>query len=100
MSILIPGMEMPKGCRCCPFFAYNGEDDCACIISSEHEPCPLVEIKAPHGRLIDADDFEEKIIEMLDAVPGAIEHWAMLFAAELAKNSTAIVEAEGGGEDD
>ena len=100
MSVLIPGMKMPKDLpiailiwpdgKVCPAGLYKTE---------EWSDKKAIEIKTQHGRLIDADDFEQKIIEMLDAVPGAIEHWVMLFAAELAKNSPAIIEAEGGGED-
>lgn len=56
MSVLITGMKMPKNCdECC--FAYRG----ACIANIGREVkvdqiCQLVEVPAPHGRLLDADD--------------------------------------------
>ena len=68
MSVLIRDMKMPKNCCQCEWHEYCGGDyDCchACrrtgampIKNAERErnyDCPLVEIKAPHGRLIDAD---------------------------------------------
>lgn len=71
MSVLIKGMEMPKGCDVCPLIA-EADDYHVCCINEQFIPwewidehsaeqrhpkpswCPLVEIP-PHGRLIDAD---------------------------------------------
>lgn len=83
MSVLIKGMEMPK---CC--------DDC--LISCEHSMlyvgykntrsvnCPLVEIKTPHGYLIDKNeliewvfrarvDTRERIAQLILSRPTIIE---------------------------
>lgn len=60
MSVFIPSMEMPEYCYECP--CHNGESGYCQLykdryLSSIYRPakCPLVEIKTPHGRLIDAD---------------------------------------------
>ncbi len=73
MSVLIKGMEMPTNCQDCPL----NYDQMACKVTgtrwwsdtivlmnfdSEKErlyDCPLVEVKEPHGRLIDADELEK-----------------------------------------
>ena len=75
MSVLIKGMDMPMSCDICPFsktnddlmsddyrfrycdFPYIGEF-VTDYTATRHPDCPLVEIKAPHGRLIDAKAFE------------------------------------------
>lgn len=87
MTILIKGMEMPENCVKCRFLygttTYDDETDrelfvYECFVTgqrrserdftqSRFELCPLIEIP-PHGRLIDADEFFEKI------PPGDIEH--------------------------
>lgn len=62
MSILIKGMEMPKTCGECEArhlakcgvtlqWLLGPED----YYKTKKEDCPLVEIKTPHGRLIDED---------------------------------------------
>ena len=55
-SVLIRGMEMPERCGQCFLRVGN----CKQRIYMEHRPkdCPLVEVKEPHGRLIDADKFK------------------------------------------
>ena len=68
MSVIIKGMEMPKMCCYCKFrepfldFAYcdlgEMDMDYSDTINRRHPDCPLVEIPTPHGRLIDADEFE------------------------------------------
>lgn len=67
MSILIHGMEMPKGCAFCKIsrrnrkkmicpFIWKCEWDIHDPMSADHrlDNCPLVNVP-PHGRLIDAD---------------------------------------------
>ena len=68
MSILIKGMRMPEECRDCPLEMYYmncGDTRCratnklladdyrAIPFSGRPDWCPLVEVPAPHGRLID-----------------------------------------------
>ena len=56
MSVLIKGIKKPKDCDSCGF-----DDVVNCHLwkimdSGEiHPECPIVEVKTPHGRLIDAD---------------------------------------------
>ena len=64
MSILIKGMEMPQRCGQCKLF--HAEQPMYCIVDKNYRTvgapygmprpdwCPLVEVKEPHGRLIDA----------------------------------------------
>lgn len=66
MSILIKGVETPKGCAFCRIGKRNGkkmvcplcdeEWDIRDPMSADHrlDNCPLVHVP-PHGRLIDAD---------------------------------------------
>lgn len=61
MGIYNPQMKMPKGCHRCDYYdsckvsnksigRYNGE---------RCPDCPLVEVKTPHGRLVDIRDINE-----------------------------------------
>ena len=74
MSIIVRGMEMPTDCRECRLMEYHcstGETWCAPaerILTVDFKPipfdgrpdwCPLVEIKTPHGDLID----RQKLLE-------------------------------------
>ena len=70
MSILIKGMQMPKNCGECKFFAWQRVVGNHCAIDEsitfhatldgfdvryeKNGNCPIIEIP-PHGRLIDAD---------------------------------------------
>ena len=56
MSVLIRGMEMPERCGQCFLRVGN----CKQRVYMERRPkdCPLVEVKEPHGRLIDVDKFK------------------------------------------
>ena len=81
MSVLIPGMEMPKGCAfceikrrlgkimVCPFC--NEEWDIHDLMSAEYRlaGCPLVPVP-PHGRLIDADVLFDFILNIYKTAQG------------------------------
>lgn len=67
MGVFIKGMEMPKNCADCKLIVY-ADGTYVCPFSGimvlnigRQDDCPLVEVKTPHGRLIDADNllFEE-----------------------------------------
>ena len=63
MSILIKGMEMPTSCFDCYFctYGYCGlKDDYTEDSSKRRNDCPLIPVP-PHGRLIDADAFDERV---------------------------------------
>ena len=108
MSLLIKGVEMPDSCLNCRFrttilknvlsptmraSAY------ACLISGmeinnwyeeKHKDCPLVEVPAPHGRLI--DDFK-----LLRALIKAFPNQSMNFYDTLERvidEVPTIIEAE------
>ena len=95
MSLLVKGLKMPDKCGCCKLF--HAEYPMHCTAIKEHRTasapygmsrpdwCPLVEIKTPHGRLIDADalmqtycrhEFSSDMgdaMEILDNYPTVIE---------------------------
>ena len=68
MSILIKDMEIPKNCVECKLSDHISPTECP-IYSIEkgdywdkrYKYCPLVEVPTPHGRLIDADAFDERV---------------------------------------
>lgn len=68
MAVYIRKMEMPSSCSVCDFLEYAGGDYqpwVVCRLTEENledpnsrgDECPLVEIKEPHGDLIDKDAF-------------------------------------------
>ena len=68
MSVLIKGVEMPKGCGLCRFDDYG-----FCTITAQYTGgsaargvasfCPLVGLPEHHGDLIDADDLKEHLYQ-------------------------------------
>lgn len=74
MSIFIKGMEMPKTCSDCPLcydFIECLLTGTRCVGNKFHQDfcetrfkdCPLVEIKKPHGRLVDSK-LVENVVSM------------------------------------
>ena len=74
MSILIKDMEMPETCDECEFHCYHSYGEYVCVAAPLIYPfnlanckgrrktfCPLIEVPAPHGRLIDADALKNYI---------------------------------------
>ena len=102
MSVYIQGMEMPKGCTTCPMYDYDREiyrefcrincEEVPPSVARKPEWCPLVEIKTPHGRLID----ENYLLSLMDN--GDHYPTGLLDAADIYYDPT-IIEAKGGGED-
>lgn len=113
MGVYIKGMDMPKSCNDCALLY-----DCfACMLlgkdidwgTSDKErlpDCPLVEVKEPHGRLIDADALIEsnKYLRYNPAEHKEDSYdagWAVGFnagashATEHAVYAPTIIEAEG-----
>lgn len=70
MSVVIRGMKMPKSCDECPCY-YETEgawrNECEVLgkeyIADDYRPewCPLIELPAGHGQLIDADELAKEI---------------------------------------
>lgn len=98
MSLLIKGMKFPKNCLLCPCCVHEGIGVgryyyCQAIddepnVSETYRPknCPLVEIRAPHGRLIDADEIEKCAHEWYDV--------GEYVFADTIRNADTIIEAE------
>lgn len=106
MSILVKGMNMPTECEYCGFCRYypeNGNVWCNAknrlLKTRWREPnwmhldvkrpdwCPLVEIKTPHGRLID------------EAYISRVEYWTEngqynVVATEFETDAPTVIEAE------
>ena len=84
MSILIKGMEMPKNCFDCP--CCNNENG-YCKIRNEYvygevpRSCPLVPV-APHGDLIDRDDFFAECPELVNGYKAITDDLVVVPAEE------------------
>ena len=111
MSVLIKGMEMPKTCEECDLCTSDGY----CIATGgdslwdalpegaeyfptgwKYEGCPLVEVPAPHGRLIDADAL---IAQMTSDAEQMEEPLAKMFtyaAINDVKHSESVIKEEDG----
>ena len=95
MSVFIPGMEMPQRCRDCCFVGFvftchltgKTHND---VLRTRPDWCPLVEIKTPHGRLIDADALVDDLIFPNRAFEEGLR--------SLIGDAPTILSAEGGGE--
>lgn len=79
MTVVVKGIDMPRDCPMCPVAHYNAiAEFTGCEVvpgkryAMSNDPeyrnssirpdwCPLIEVPAPHGRLIDADDFDSRI---------------------------------------
>ena len=100
-SILIRDMEMPASCIECRFgreVNYSGDFEEKCLANdkcgyvSVRKPrldtCPLVEIKTPHGRLIDADKLSNQKYENI---------WTnrLIIDADDLDDAFTVIEAEG-----
>lgn len=94
MSVVIKGIDKPKSCFGCDFNMY----DCYCKISHGEidrddwtcdKPCSIVEVPAPHGRLIDADALLE------DVRKNSVSYSADDFAHEWVDVQPTVIEAEG-----
>ena len=120
MSILIKGIKMPRGCQVCPISHWNKLDQMTgCELGRKHIPkddedfwqndrpswCPLVPVP-PHGRLIDADAYLEKLMDTvnecvkkgveIEAFRSFIEgaEVAIVDAMTMLNNMPTIIEAE------
>lgn len=64
MGIYIKDMKMPKSCWGCTLYSTvdcaisRREEVAGAFKNIRHPNCPLIEVKEPHGRLIDADELK------------------------------------------
>ena len=109
MSVVIPGMEMPKNCWECPCFVSDGwfcnlDDECRDVYDGRPDWCQLIELPKKHGDLID----RQKLIEdnrylayPTDGKCACDRAWAVGFNAgarhcnEHAIYAKTVIEAEG-----
>ena len=93
MSVLLKGIKKPKDCDSCGF-----DDVVNCHLwkimdSGEiHPECPIVEVKTPHGRLIDAEKLKNEYPHDTD--------WdypvnTNCYVCESIDNAPTVIEAEG-----
>ena len=114
MSVLVRGMEMPKGCFFCPMRIKIDPDTIRCratgndfeetfagtIERRNNGNCPLVEVQTPHGSLKDADALlsDDEIVQILTSNPQRtgklIKEFAEMFVDKVNRQPT-IIEAEG-----
>lgn len=114
MGVIVKGKKMPKKCQYCMFMRwYPGNGKAWCNASSNRllkrecfaeididrpADCPLVEVKTPHGRLIDADALIADIKECIEAKDDNCE-WEQVQGLEVAlscimDNAPTVIEAE------
>lgn len=63
MSVLIKGMDMPKDCNECPLTYLSGGLRICQFACLKNDGCPLVEVKTPHGDLVDRNELTIEYIE-------------------------------------
>lgn len=71
MSVLVRGMKMPRTCAICEWSILSYPNAWCGLAKKKTNLeiartqraafCPLVEVPTPHGRLIDADAFDERV---------------------------------------
>ena len=103
MSVVIPGMDMPKNCEECEFhltedIAFElihqcqinrGYIDNADIHGFPHA-CPLVELPKKHGRLFDLNEVKK----VLNDLPDSEDKWSAIALLEWAIEKRWCIEAE------
>ena len=106
MGILIKGIEMPKNCNECPLHFYEGQAICCCRAlpaiedgeilkpwKNKRKDCPLVEVPAPHGRLIDVDTLMDEGMDIyhMDYFRGTMSG----YSKQMIDCTPTVLEAEG-----
>lgn len=86
MGIYIKDMEKPKSCDQCPIFLYALPKDCYLEIGM----CPIMEIKTPHGRLIDAD----RLKVAMNVFPLGVDMDTIDYDIEKVDNAPTVIGAE------
>ena len=97
MSLFINSkVHLPSNCEKCPFnyadmsvgicMAADKTIDTRTYGRKRHPDCPMTELPAPHGRLIDADEIEKCVHERYDV--------GEYVFADTIRNADTIIEAE------
>ena len=93
MSVIVKGMEMPTTCRECVIGNPKAK---TCIIgkpkmnTKRRDDCPLIEVKEPHGDLVDRGWVRDSINNSC-----WLEHNDYLEAIGIIDDAPAVIEAEG-----
>ena len=98
MSILIKNMDMPTDCTDCPLKIYKcdlwKDLKATDYYLHRHKDCPLVEVKTPHGDLIDKNDMRESLRSLMwydeDGSESELEPWL----EEDIMNVPTVIESE------
>lgn len=103
MSVIVMGMEMPERCETCDLICDDdsGLEVCCCtgeIVDREEQArprwCPLRPLPEKHGRLIDAQYFDE--MHFVDGLrEGDKLYVPFIEVSEIIFKAPTIVEAEG-----
>ena len=103
MGIYVKHMEMPEGCamcylkhECCDFKQHISSGNLVEYIDKRLDCCPLIEVKTPHGRLIDAGRIARNVEVVKSKRGPSVKLY--LFIEDLMRiltESEAIIEAEG-----
>ena len=109
MGVYNPKMKIPDSCWACPFCTVECFGAYKCFDVKDWgsreeraKDCPLVEVKAPHGRLIDADALFAKLSkEKNDARLGADDsdymagkEVAYAWSMDYTRNAPTVLELE------
>ena len=96
MSVIVVGIKMPKDCTECRF-AYDG----MCLANWGRKSkidvtnyCPLIELPAQHGRLIDVDALNDMINRSYPMTDRIDVHNGYAICQEMIKQLPTIIEAE------
>ena len=101
MGVYAKGANMPKSCGECCVLAnacdlWEHFDERA---KTRHPDCPLVEVKASHGDLIDSE-YIYNAVERRYRVSSGVEHRAERDFLDLICIAPTVIEAEGNDETD
>lgn len=100
MGIYLRGMEMPKACYECDiedeyyFRPVNNRDTDEVRATGRHEDCPLVEIKEPHGNLIDMDELKKSVLKWLPSDPCGVEERERPFETDICASMMMEIEEQ------
>lgn len=115
MSVFVKGMNMPRSCWECNLHCFRDKEkikwgpitiipeDFRCggnnewhetnefdFLNERHPDCPIVEIPAPHGRLIDAD----RLLAVLKSMASTNESVPTTAVLELIDHQPVVLKAE------
>lgn len=108
MGVYVRGMEHPMFCVNCPLTYFHLESKkvgARCYITDKfiteidiNKDCPMMEVKTPHGRLVDADFEEQHYASMtINPTPDVTkqDHIHSGYTARAFQMAKTVIEAEG-----